>query len=137
MQILKYYINYKGGTNNRLVCRIVNHRLETVKTFSGRTAERRSGKYIRDNKHRLLKAYNQRGTGIDPYAADAKKMPVRRLASIHIHLTDMGLPNFSVSGDVEGMRRIYGKGALMVRDGDYIYNVTSAPDIYYCYSIPV
>lgn len=41
-------------------------------------------------------------------------------------------PNFSASGSVPGMRRIYyGEGALLVRCGSYIYNVTAAPEIYH------
>jgi hypothetical protein len=40
-------------------------------------------------------------------------------------------PNFSVTGSIKGMRKIYyGKDALLVRKGSYIYNVTSEPDIY-------
>jgi hypothetical protein len=40
-------------------------------------------------------------------------------------------PNFSKTGSVTGMRKkYYGKRALLVRCGDYIYNVTSAPEIY-------
>jgi hypothetical protein len=40
-------------------------------------------------------------------------------------------PNFHKSGSVKGMKKLYyGKDALLVRCGDYIYNVTSAPKIY-------
>ncbi len=40
-------------------------------------------------------------------------------------------PNFSVTGSVRGMRRkYYGKAALLVRSGSYIYNVTGKPEIY-------
>jgi len=40
-------------------------------------------------------------------------------------------PNFSVRGSVKGMKeRYYGKDALLVRCGGYIYDVTSAPRIY-------
>ncbi len=40
-------------------------------------------------------------------------------------------PNFSVSGSIKGMKKkYYGKDALLVRSGSYIYNVTSSPDIY-------
>ena len=40
-------------------------------------------------------------------------------------------PNFSKTGSVTGMRKkYYGKMALLVRCGDYIYNVTTAPEIY-------
>jgi len=40
-------------------------------------------------------------------------------------------PNFSVTGSITGMKKIYGKDALLVRCGSWIYNVTSRPDIYY------
>ena len=41
-------------------------------------------------------------------------------------------PNFSASGSIRGMKELYyGKDALLVRCGSYIYNVSSAPEIYY------
>lgn len=41
-------------------------------------------------------------------------------------------PNFHKSGSIRGMKRLYyGKNALMVRCGDYIYNVSSEPNIFY------
>lgn len=41
-------------------------------------------------------------------------------------------PNFHRSGSVRGMKRLYyGKDALLVRCGNYIYNVTSEPSIYH------
>jgi hypothetical protein len=40
-------------------------------------------------------------------------------------------PSFSSSGSVIGMKKqYYGKNALLVRQGYYIYNVTSRPEIY-------
>ena len=36
-----------------------------------------------------------------------------------------------VTGSIAGMKKIYGKEALLVRCGSWIYNVTSKPDIYY------
>ena len=42
-----------------------------------------------------------------------------------------GFPNFSVTGSITGIKKIYGKDALLVRCGSWIYNVTSRPDIYY------
>lgn len=40
-------------------------------------------------------------------------------------------PNFHVSGSVLGMKRqYYGKNALLIRCGAYIYNVTAEPEIY-------
>jgi len=44
-------------------------------------------------------------------------------------------PNFSKSGSIIGMKRMYyGMEALLVISGNYIYNVTSKPDIYYSQS---
>lgn len=40
-------------------------------------------------------------------------------------------PNFHHTGSIKGMKRLYyGKSALLVRCGSYIYNVSSNPDIY-------
>lgn len=40
-------------------------------------------------------------------------------------------PNFSSTGNATGMKnKYYGKEALLVRCGSYIYNVTSEPEIY-------
>lgn len=40
-------------------------------------------------------------------------------------------PNFHRTGSITGMKRLYyGKTALLVRCGSFIYNVTSNPDIY-------
>jgi hypothetical protein len=42
-----------------------------------------------------------------------------------------GFPNFHRSGSIAGMKKnVYGKNALLVRSGNYIYNVSSEPDIY-------
>lgn len=41
-------------------------------------------------------------------------------------------PNFSKSGSITGMKKLYyGRNALLVRCGGYIYNVTSKPGIYH------
>ena len=40
-------------------------------------------------------------------------------------------PNFHKSGSISGMKKkYYGKDALLVRCGNYIYNVTTKPSIY-------
>ena len=39
-------------------------------------------------------------------------------------------PNFHRTGSIRGMRKIYGKFCLLVRCGNYIYNVQSNPSIY-------
>ena len=41
-------------------------------------------------------------------------------------------PNFHVTGSIRGMKRLYyGNDCLLVRCGNYIYNVTAQPQIYY------
>lgn len=41
-------------------------------------------------------------------------------------------PSFSATGSIKGMKdKYYGKDALLVRCGKYIYNVSSSPEIYY------
>lgn len=41
------------------------------------------------------------------------------------------LPNFHKSGSVKGMKKLYyGKNALLVKCGDFIYNSTTEPAIY-------
>lgn len=65
---------------------------------------------------------------INPY--EAIERPVRHLSDSGIELSEF--PNFSATGSPEGMKKqTYGKGALLVQFGNYIYNVTSAPEIYF------
>jgi len=41
-------------------------------------------------------------------------------------------PNFSATGSIVRMKeKYYGKDALLVRCGSYIYNVTNQPNIYW------
>lgn len=41
-------------------------------------------------------------------------------------------PNFHHTGSIAGMKRqFYGKNALLVRCGSWIYNVSEAPSIYH------
>jgi hypothetical protein len=71
---------------------------------------------------------------INPYAKDAKLMRVRKVISSGLNLSDY--PNFHKSGSIKGMKDLYyGKGALLVKQGDFIYNITSNPDIYYNHAI--
>jgi hypothetical protein len=72
---------------------------------------------------------------INPFAADAKVMRVRTLPERHRGLVE-NFPNFSKTGSVKGMKKLYyGKGALLVKCGAYIYNVSSDPQIYYQYAV--
>jgi hypothetical protein len=71
---------------------------------------------------------------INPYASDAKNMRVRNLSKRHEELVS-DFPNFHKSGSIIGMKqKYYGKGALLVRCGSYIYNVSADPQIYYQYA---
>ena len=57
-------------------------------------------------------------------------MRVKRL-SIHFSSELGRFPNFHVSGSVRGMKQnVYGKDALLVRCGQYIYDVSSEPRYY-------
>jgi len=68
---------------------------------------------------------------INPFAADAKNMPVRDLSISHYNRVK-DCPNFSKRGSIIGMKKYhYGKGALLVRCGSYIYNVSDDPKTYY------
>lgn len=41
-------------------------------------------------------------------------------------------PNFHRTGSIAGMKKnYYGRGVLLVRCGQYIYNVTADPSIYW------
>jgi hypothetical protein len=72
---------------------------------------------------------------INPYAGDAKNMRVRNLSKRHEGLVS-DLPSFHKSGSIKGMKdKYYGKGALLVRCGNYIYNVSADPQIYYQYAL--
>lgn len=52
-------------------------------------------------------------------------MKVKRMSLVEgmdVHISDY--PNFHKSGNVKGMKeKIYGKDALLVQCGNYIYNV--------------
>ena len=60
------------------------------------------------------------------------KYPVRHLpTSDNKKFNLSSFPNFHRSGSVLGMKNLYyGLDAKLVRCGDYIYNVSSAPEIY-------
>jgi len=56
-----------------------------------------------------------------------------RVKYLSTKLRDLSeFPNFSTSGNIGGMKKLYyGKNALLVKSGSYIYNVTSNPSIYH------
>lgn len=57
---------------------------------------------------------------------------VKTLSVNHPLAKELGkFPNFDKSGSVRGMKKLYyGKDALLVKCGNYIYNVSSEPSIY-------
>ena len=72
---------------------------------------------------------------INPYASDAKKMRVKSLSVRWKSLVN-DFPNFHKSGSISGMKKLYyGKGSLLVRCGDFIYNVSSNPQVYYQFAV--
>lgn len=65
---------------------------------------------------------------INPYTS--KNVRVKTLSTQESFLVKE-FPNFHKSGSISGMKKLYyGKGALLVRCGNYIYDVTSDPYIY-------
>lgn len=58
----------------------------------------------------------------------AKRMSKKEGERANLHR----FPNFHKTGSIIGMKRLYyGKDALLVRCGSYIYNVSSFPSIYF------
>ena len=57
---------------------------------------------------------------------------VKRLSVSHPLAKELDkFPNFDKNGSVRGMKKLYyGKDALLVKCGNYIYNVSSEPKIY-------
>lgn len=52
--------------------------------------------------------------------------------SVGLALGIQDYPNFHHTGSITGMKKLfYGKDALLVRCGQWIYNVTSSPEIYW------
>lgn len=71
---------------------------------------------------------------INARSKDAKSMKTKTLSIRDYKLVE-GLPNFHKSGSIKGMKKMYyGKGALLVKCGEFIYNVSSDPEIYYQYA---
>lgn len=62
------------------------------------------------------------------------KEPNRRVKTLPAAKADQLtiFANFHKSGSIRGMKKMYyGKGALLVRCGSYVYNVTPQPNIYF------
>lgn len=64
-------------------------------------------------------------------------MRVKRFNTMYLRSIDLSqFPNFHKSGSIRGMKKLYyGQNALLVRHGDFIYNVTERPEIYYGMSV--
>ena len=60
-------------------------------------------------------------------------MRVRYMSVKHNSAKELkNFPNFHASGSVWGMKRFYyGENALLVRCGQWIYNVTDRPELYW------
>ncbi len=72
-----------------------------------------------------------RNLEINPYGDNAKRVRVKYLSSRYQNLV-RGFPNFHKSGSTKEMKeRYYGRGALLVRCGQFVYNVTGDPKIYF------
>ena len=71
------------------------------------------------------------GGGYNPWASDAKIYPVKTVkADSSLDLSTY--PSMMANGSVKGMKKLYwGKGALCVKKGNYIYNVSGNPDLYF------
>lgn len=56
---------------------------------------------------------------------------VKTLSVRDRHIIPEHCPNFSVTGSVRRMRKLYyGNKALLVRCGYYIFNVSDCPEVY-------
>lgn len=60
-------------------------------------------------------------------------MKVKRMTKIQGERVGISrFPNFHRTGSVRGMKRLYyGVDAMLVRCGNFVYNVTSSPEIYH------
>lgn len=59
-------------------------------------------------------------------------MRTKYLKVKHKQKVEDKFPNFHRTGSIRGMKKLYyGKDALLVRCGQYIYNVSSEPEIYH------
>jgi hypothetical protein len=69
---------------------------------------------------------------------ESTKVSIKRVKYVYTrHKVALNLsefPNFHQSGNVRGMRNVYGKNALLVRCGEWIYNVSTKPNIYYTWA---
>jgi hypothetical protein len=60
-------------------------------------------------------------------------MKTKTIYTADYHTVDLSrFPNFHKTGSIAGMKRLYyGRNALLVRCGSFIYNVSAASSIYH------
>jgi hypothetical protein len=70
-------------------------------------------------------SYPYHMANLQQYLNKIKTDTMPKVKTIPVYARDLSMyPNFAASGSVKGMRKLYyGKGALLVRMGAYIYNV--------------
>lgn len=71
--------------------------------------------------------------GGDVEYVKGKNYPVKNISTKEAEKLKLSeFPNFHKTGSISGMKKqYYGKDALLIRSGNYIYNVTSKPELYF------
>ncbi len=79
-----------------------------------------------------LKELQTKGRKLTQTLKHQRTMRVKRMKVAEGRRLNIGqFPNFHRSGSIKGMKKLYyGEDCLLVRCGNYIYNVTSEPSIY-------
>ena len=79
-----------------------------------------------------LKELQTKGRKLTQTLKHQRTMRVKRMKVAEGRRLNIGqFPNFHRSGSIRGMKKLYyGENCLLVRCGNYIYNVTSEPSIY-------
>jgi len=79
-----------------------------------------------------LKELQTKGRKLTQTLKHQRTMRVKRMKVAEGRRLNIGqFPNFHRSGSIRGMKKLYyGEDCLLVRCGNYIYNVTSEPSIY-------
>lgn len=113
---------YKEGDNSKEEKERIEERNQKLKRFNEVLAE--------------LKSQNSKFEfgGVVNYEK-GKTYPVKKVSVAEGEKIGLdGFPNFHKSGSISGMKKqYYGKDALLIQSGNYIYNVTSEPEIYFRY----
>lgn len=56
--------------------------------------------------------------------------PIKKLNKADKHLVSGKFPNFSATGNIYAMRKIYGENCMLVECDGYIYDVQSDPSVF-------